>query len=396
MTTDGSRSPGRAGKPGVAAAGAEPPPAESPRFCGPRRATLWALAILAFLLTAEATARLDDAVFQGVPFLANPRYEDLFIRDALGRRGRPNAQFGKWTLNSFGFRGPEITPVPRPGCLRVALMGASETFGYDESPGHEFPALLRKKLAGRGCVEVVNVAVVGMSTGTMVDYWNNWVSRFRPDVVVVYSSPLFYLASRESPDARRAAGAVSAPPPAPAPPAASLDNPFESRFVKRMRGVGHAAVPAWAWMAWNKHRLEHQLRGVPADARIHAPPAAGLAAYEHDLVRLIGTVRSQARVVLLTHAQRADLPVPTRVLPDLWEERNWVPQADLPVFVEFDRAANTVTRQVAARENLQLIDAAQLLNGCWDCFGDLNHFVDKGSERMSDLLARELPLRKSE
>jgi hypothetical protein len=69
-----------------------------------------------------------------------------------------------------------------------------------------------------------------------------------------------------------------------------------------------------------------------------------------------------------------------------------VPQADLPVFIEFDRAANQVTRRVAAREQVQAIDAAAVLNGCWDCFGDLNHFVDKGSQRMADLLARELPV----
>ena len=175
-------------------------------------------------------------------------------------------------------------------------------------------------------------------------------------------------------------------------PAALPDNPFSSRFVKRLRGVIHAAVPAWVWMAVNRHQVEQKLAGLPAAALIHAPRAAGLAAYEHDLVSLIEAVRAGgARVVLVTHAQRAELPVTPRALPDLWEERTWVPQADLPVFIEFDRAANAVTARVAAREEVPLVDAAAQLNGCWDCFGDLNHFVDAGSARMADILARQLP-----
>jgi lysophospholipase L1-like esterase len=376
----------------TAGPGPEAPPPVAPRISGPRLVGLWLVALAGFLAAAECAARLDDAVFHGVPFLANPSYDDLFVRDALGRRGRPNAQFGKWQLNSFGFRGPQLTLTPAPGCTRIAIMGASETFGYFESPGHEFPALLGQRLAGHGCVEVVNVAVVGMTTGTMIGYWNNWVAHFRPDVVVVYSSPLFYLLSDDSKH-----GTVA---PAPAAPAASLaapaplpEHPFTSRFVKRIRGVGHAAVPRWVWMALAKRQIAQTLQGIPQDARIHAPPAAGLAAYEHDLVRLVAALRAGgARVVLVTHAQRALLPVTARAEPDLWDERSWVPQADLPVFIQFDRAANAVTLEVAARERVQAIDAATALNGCWECFADLNHFSDQGAQRMAGLLAGQLPV----
>lgn len=356
---------------------------------------LWLLAGAGFLVAAEAFARLDDLVFHGVPFLANPRYEDLFVRDELGRRGRPNAQFGKWKLNSDGFRGPDITPLPRPGCTRIAVMGASETFGYDESPGHEFPALLGQKLAQRGCVEVVNVAVVGMTTGTMVSYWNNWVSRFHPDLVLVYSSPLFYLGaatSHPTPPAAAAPVAAQTVPAAVSASAASAEPaPFESRFIKRLRGVAHAAVPSWVWMRLNQRQVAAQLRQVAPDALIHAPPAAGLADFGHDLAALIEAIRSKgSQVALITHAQRAELPVSPRARADLWEERSWVPQADLPVFIQFDRAANEVTLRTGAREDVQVIDAAAVLNGCWDCFGDLNHFIDKGSERMADVIAAQL------
>src|SRR5262245_65881480 len=80
--------------------------------------------------------------------------------------------------------------------MRVMVLGASETFGIYESDQKEFPAqvagLLRAK-GGSPKVEVINAAIVGMTVRSMIPYWRNWASQFRPKIVVVYPSPLFYL-----------------------------------------------------------------------------------------------------------------------------------------------------------------------------------------------------------
>jgi hypothetical protein len=355
-----------------------------------RRSTRWATLCWAFLilfvclLGGEVAARLDDALFNAVSFFSNPSDDDLTTRDWFGRHGRPHGQFGKWKLNTLGFRGPEISLERTPGCARIVIMGASETFGYLESPGHEYPNLLAEKLALRGCVEVVNAAVVGMGLGSMKPYWIHWVARLRPDVVLIYPSPEFYLGNT--------AVHVPAPPPQPFVPEAAVNRPFESRFISRLRAVVSAAIPQWI----NTYRKERQVRAklaaLPAGTpEINSPPPADLAAFGRELNELVESIRgSGALVVLLTHAQRASWPIERRDLPDLWGARFWSPTAQLPVFVEFERAANLIINETARQQTAQLIDAASVLNGRFDCFGDLVHFNDKGAEIMASLISQNV------
>jgi lysophospholipase L1-like esterase len=343
----------------------------------------WACVLLSvFLVGGELAARLDDSLFHGVPFFANPSDDDLTTRDWFGRRGRAHAQFGKWKLNNLGFRGPDITVERTPGCVRMVIMGASETLGYRESPGHEFPSLLADKLAARGCVEVVNAAVAGMTLGSMQQYWTYWVARLHPDVVLIYPSPLFYLeySPAAAPPGRLPSGAPDAP----------VDRPFESRFISRLRGVAGAAAPRWLTMYRVQRQVRVKLAALPARPEINSPPQEGLAAFTRDLNELVASIRGTgARVVLITHAQRASWPIERRDLLDLWATRVFWPHASLPELIEFDRAGNAVTRETARQQQLQLIDAAAVLNGHFDCFGDLVHFNDKGAEIIASLIAEQ-------
>lgn len=333
----------------------------------------------ACLVGAEVAARLDDALFNAVPFFANPQHDDLITRDWFGRHGRAHGQFGKWKLNSLGFRGSEMSVERTPGCARIVVMGASETFGLFESPGHEFPNLLAERLATRGCVEVVNAAVVGMTLGSMQPYWTHWLARLRPDVVLIYPSPEFYLWIP--------ATQVALPPD----PGAAVDHPFESRFIKRLRGVASAATPQWIKNYGMERQVRAKLAALPASPEINSPPPSDLAAFRRDLNELVESIRdSGPLVVLLTHAQRASWPIERRDLPDLWGARFFSPTAALPVFVEFDRAANVIIRETGRQQMVQLIDAAGALNGRFDCFGDLIHFNDKGAEIMAALIAQQI------
>src|SRR5258705_9529645 len=126
------------------------------------RRSMWLrLTAVVCAVAGEAMARVDDTVRSGTPLLASPSSDDLTMRDSLGTRGRPFARFEKWKLNVEGFRSQEITQKPRPESTTVAVMGASETFGYAESPGKEYPAQLADSLNRAGCYEVINTAVVG-------------------------------------------------------------------------------------------------------------------------------------------------------------------------------------------------------------------------------------------
>ena len=167
------------------------------------KVTLWEAVRLirlaaAVFLAAELTARIDDYLNFGVPFLRAPDLtSDLVFHDSLGARGVPNGRYQRWRLNSAGFRSPESVITPVAGCLRVMTLGSSETFGVaSESPNHEYPAQLGDTLARYGCYQVMNAAIVGISTPGMIQLWNSWASRFRPDFVVILANPMFYLSDR--------------------------------------------------------------------------------------------------------------------------------------------------------------------------------------------------------
>jgi hypothetical protein len=109
-------------------------------------AEILGLALL-FALSLEAACRIEDWVEFRTPIFARERSQaDLLIRDPLGMHGRPWGRFQKWSLNSFGMRGPDVAAKKPPRVIRLVAVGASETFGLYESPGHEYPRQLEDTL----------------------------------------------------------------------------------------------------------------------------------------------------------------------------------------------------------------------------------------------------------
>jgi hypothetical protein len=161
----------------------------------------WLAVALLFLFAAEVFARLDDNLTWGAPFLTPYSNERLLRQDSLGFRGRPNFQYQKWRMNNLGFRGPDIAPSPAPGVTRIAVIGASETFGLYESEGGEYPARMQRMLdsIAPGRYEVVNVALPGLSLASMVPYIRRSVVPIGASILVVYPTPMFYLEVRPLP-----------------------------------------------------------------------------------------------------------------------------------------------------------------------------------------------------
>jgi hypothetical protein len=155
-----------------------------------------------FVLTLELCARVDDWVRWDAPILGHYSQALLTVTDQHGRHSRPGARFQKWQINSHGFRGPEITLEKPAGVVRVVVAGASEAFGLHESPGMEFPAQLQTLLDSKapGRYQVLNAACPGMTPARIAKYFDSWVTRFEPDVLVFYPTPAFYLDINPPPD----------------------------------------------------------------------------------------------------------------------------------------------------------------------------------------------------
>jgi len=107
-------------------------------------------------------------------------------------RGRfvvPTAYDTTISTNSQMFRGREEYQLsPRPGVSRLALLGDSMTFGEGVNDDETYPARLGRALdssVGPGRVEVLNAGIVGAGTGEEAWWFDVWVKRFHPSVVVL-------------------------------------------------------------------------------------------------------------------------------------------------------------------------------------------------------------------
>lgn len=342
----------------------------------------WILVAVLFCCGAEAASRVDDWVQRGTPLLATPDYDrDLILREGDRVRGKPHGQYKKWRLNAFGFLGPEMPAKPDPQRPRVLILGASETFGFFASENKEFPAQLGARLTD---CEVVNAAIVGMTVRSMVLFWEDWASRFEPLVVVIYPPPQFYLADTLP------AWPTDTTPATPDPPPASVA--VKSRFVDRLHDLVH--YPQFIQKLRNERAIQAHLADKPNDWPFRAPPQDRLDAFANDLARLVRSIQARGgKVVLVTHAMKATSPPRAEDLEVLQAARVHIPRATPEVIVAFEAAARQVVLAVGRAENVTVVDAAAVLSGRRECFGDLVHFTDAGAAILAELL--EQPVRQA-
>jgi hypothetical protein len=347
--------------------------------------------IVVFALTFELTCRVEDWVMYRMP-LASPyrSVEDLIIRDADGMHGRPNAQFQKWIMNDVGTRGPRASLLPASGTVRIITVGASETFGLRESPGHEYPRQLEDSLNARlrrgACptradlrVEVLNAAFAGMTLPTIHQDVRNRLARLHPAVVVAYPSPASYLEA-ERPVAAR---------PDSSPNAGVLGSRamLHPRAIDRLRDQLKEMLPI-AVKSWLRQRETNAARAGVAGRLFSTPPADRLSAFEVDVRQLISGIRAIGSTpVLVTHANafvgRRTIDADKLIA---WEK--FFPRTTGATLLAFDSLSRSVELSVAAESGTVVVDAARRLASAPDsAFADYEHFADLGAALMASAIA---------
>jgi hypothetical protein len=349
--------------------------------------------VLPFVIALEITCRLEDRIANGIPFLSRvTQPAHLILIDSVGARGRPNARFGKWHLNSMGFRGPEIVSSRRPGSLRVVVEGASETFGLYEAPDKEFPRQLEDSLRQRtvamcgaqsgDAIEVINGALPGMSLPSMVRHVESVVAPLHPDVIVLYPSPGFYL-DVEAPRAttRPAASDTSLP----------AANALQLRVTDRLRTQLKSLVPEIVLTRLRRRSIEKVEREHPSSWKIRSVPEERVALFESDLRSAVGVARQTgARVILLGHVNETmfqDFNDPEVLVA--WEKQ--FPNTTGETLADFHRRAREISLRVARDSSVDLVDPTKALEGHWrQAFADFVHFTDFGAATIAGQLVSRL------
>jgi len=340
--------------------------------------------VVLFVVTLEACARIDDCLSWGAPLWGHYSHSLLTTSDDLGPHSRFGARFEKWRVNSHGFRGPEITMEKPEGVTRIIVIGASETFGLYESPGMEFPAQMQQKLdlARPGRYQVLNAGCAGMSLPRFIHYFDVWLKKFDPDIVVYYPTPPTYIDVK-----------------APVMTAPTRSRPRrklrESIRLKRktklvLKGFIPASIQKWVRQAL----VARSQRGRGPNWLWRDVPPERVQLFEQHLTRLVTDIRaSGVRVVLATHANR--FPVDRSQWSDVDEMmmvawRKYYARATESCLLAMEREANHVVVGLGQQLGIPVADAARAVPPAPEHFADFSHFTDRGSSLIAKELVREI------
>lgn len=340
---------------------------------------------LLFVGVLEICARIEDNLKWDASLLKNYNLANLWERDASGRHGRPGGHFEKWRLNAFGFRSPEISLKKPKNVIRIAVMGASETFGLYESPGMEFPALIQKILDEKnpGRFQVINTSIPGMSLLTLTEYFQNWIRQFIPDIAILYPAPANYLAIEP-------------------PLTAEEFNPLESnnqlprpRILRKIKTALQQFVPDAIKNRINTYRysrfIHKTVRGHGEGWVWEKPPPERLKLFsEHLLIFIKAVQEAGTDIILATHANHFNGEIIGDDLAHMLQWRNFHPRASQKCMLDFDSAANGIILNLEKANRVSVIHLESLIPPTSEYFSDFAHFTDAGAYLVAEALADKI------
>lgn len=105
----------------------------------------------------------------------------LMLHPKVGHVNFPNQKTPSFSINSSGFRNPEIQPKVQ-GRKRIIIIGGSSAFGAGlKNDSETCAAFLEKKI---GAAEVINAAVIGHCSGQELIYLFTELIDLEPDLII--------------------------------------------------------------------------------------------------------------------------------------------------------------------------------------------------------------------
>ncbi len=334
--------------------------------------------VIVVAATWEVACRIDDWVTFRTPLASRYGMNILYRDSQWGPIGNPGARFGKWSIDSTGFRGPEIPNSP--DVTTVVAYGASETFGMYEREGYEFPRRLESILnaSATGRFRVLNMALPGMRVGSGAAYLSHVVSQYHAKIVVMYPTPAHYIGVSRSYCDREVQ-----------PLPEGWNKGSLLRLPERLSDLIKRALPRPVMTRLRRWSIAWSLHG---QSTLKAVNEVSYRAWERDLRCAIHAARSAGAQlpVLVTHANR--FASQGEIDDEYWMVawRQQYNELDEHAFVAHERRSNEIMRQVAADEGVLLVDAAAAMSGQSKYFQDYAHFTDEGALAMARLIESAL------
>lgn len=302
------------------------------------------------------------------------RIEDTYVFDETFQMRvlRPGWTNGRITVNSQGFRSPEISQPGDGGTLRIGFLGASTTYCAEvSSDSMTWPHIVVDELRARLPqveFEYINAGVPGYSVSDSLKMLMHRVARFDPDLIVIYH--------------------------------ATNDLSFNSFEEARTQGVvEHRAEEGLSWLSqhsllWylvekNLTIMRLQAAAAELEGKIELVPDRVASPFRSDLRELVDASDDVSPLVAL-------LTFSTQLRPEQSAEDQkraattslyYMPYMSIDDLLVAFGAYNDVIREVAEETGAMLIDRELSIPGDPANFVDSVHFTDVGSRAMAARVA---------
>jgi lysophospholipase L1-like esterase len=336
-------------------------------------ALLTLVALLAMLVAAEIAVRVRQQLKYGSASVV----EEYFTYDPKTDLRVPvaNLERGRISINSLGFRGPEI-PIRKPaGTIRLAFLGASTTWCGEVSGNEAVWAHLVAGSLGKTFPSVqfdyVNAGVPGYTLGSLLKSMELRVAALQPDVVVIYEA------------SNNLTGELRAQ--------AAAQGLVQTAEFQQFSWPSRYSL-LWSLVEKNLRVLRSE-RAARADSRRLVVDPAGLGAeYRKELTQVVRAAQRHASVVAV--ATFSIHPRGDQTLEQQMRASSsafvYMPFVTPQVVIESFARYNQIAREVARETGALLIEGENDIAGDPLHFTDTVHFTDLGSRAMAQRIAGSL------
>lgn len=329
--------------------------------------------MLCILLAAEGAVRIRQTLKYG----STESIEDYWQIEPKSGLRVPIANFssGRISINSLGFRGPDIAVPKPPGTVRLAFLGASTTWcGEVSGNDYVWPKLVTDALgqAAAGVrLDYVNAGVPGLTMESLLKNLEHRVAPLQPDVIVIYEA-----ASNFSGEMRELAA---------------------QRGIIREAKMQELSWPSRYSVLWNlveKNLLIRRAQQIATDSqgRLEADPLTLGEEYRQSLTQVVRAAQQHSKLVVVATFStqlRREQP-PEQRMRAAESAFFYMPFVTPQLLIDGYARYNQVAREVAIETNALLIGGENDIPGDAIHFTDTVHFSDAGSKAMAQRIQRGL------
>lgn len=268
------------------------------------------------------------------------------------------------STNAHGLRDDDL-PQQKPLTeTRIAILGGSSVFGYLVSDQENASAVLEQMLQQRGHnVQVLNAGVPGYNLLQTTHRYQHVVSRFQPDIVVLYLgwNDLPYLLDEDPSPGNYQSG--------PCPP-------WWQRFLS------HSTLYGFVF-----HRLLSPAAEFNPPVSAGAEPTQqGVELFESRLHRLVSLIQeSGARVIVCSQATLGHPDVEESALSLIGNNSQQIANT-----VNHGQWLRTELESFARKHELKFIDVYNRIRPTTEMLGDAIHLTEQGESKLAQILAADI------